>query len=501
MPPLRAKIVMEKLNGLTAAMYLRKSRAEDGLPTEEILRRHRETLTEYAEDTGIRIVETFPEVRSGESLYSRPEMLRLLEAIEAHRFEAVLCMDLDRLSRGGTRDRGLIWETFKDAGTLIVTPSKVYDLSTESDEMLVEFGGLVASMELRQIKKRLTRGKIRAVKEGCSVTNPPYGYRRVMVDRKSTLEPYEPEAKFVRLMFEWYSTGVGCTVIAQRLNSMGAHPHRASEFKRVSVVKMIRNPVYVGKIEYGKTKWKRKESGYTITPIPKEDWIQVDGIHPPIIDADLFRRCQEILAGRYKPPTNDGSVKSPLVGILYCEKCGGHMQRAPRRGVDYVRCLKVGCSPGARQDYVEKVVLIGLKDILAGIELNKSENQAEGIEAELTSIETAIKDTESKKALLYDLLEDGTYSRQEFTSRMGRIRDRLAILERDRAATADRLEAAKATDKAAQAQKIRTALDAYPTATPAQRNAILREVVEKIYFRKEQGAEPDQFELRIVPKF
>lgn len=155
-----------ELQGIEAAMYLRKSRAEDGQDTDAILRRHRETLTEYASRTGLRVMETFQEVKSGESLYARPEMLRLLEEVEAGRFGAVLCMDIDRLSRGGTRDRGLIWETFKDAGTLIVTPSKVYDLSTESDEIMTEFYGLFASMELRQIKKRLARGRERV--ERCS---------------------------------------------------------------------------------------------------------------------------------------------------------------------------------------------------------------------------------------------------------------------------------------------------------------------------------------------
>lgn len=492
----------KKLTGLNAAMYLRKSRAEDGMDTDEILRRHRETLTEYAAVNGIHVSETFPEVRSGESLYTRPEMLRLLEAVESGQFEAVLCMDLDRLSRGGTRDRGLIWETLKEAGTLIVTPSKTYDLSEESDEMLVEFGGLIASMELKQIKKRLRRGKERALREGSHIAHPPYGYRRTTVDRRPTLEIYEPEARFVRMIFDWYGQGIGCTVIAQRLNDLGARPHRASVFTRVTILKMIKNPVYIGKVVWNQTHWKRKTGKIEVTPVPPEEWIQADGVHPAIVSADLFQRCQDILAGRYKPPTFDGSVKSPLVGLLYCGKCGGHMQRQPRRGVDYVRCLKNGCCAGSRQDFVENAVLIGLENILEELKPpEQTVNHAETIEQELNEIVAAIQQIESKKALLYDLLEDGTYTRQDFTSRMERIRDRLSALERDRTETLARLEAARKADKDAQSRRIQSALEEYPQADPARKNAILRQVVEKIVYRKEKGAKPAEFSLKIIPKF
>ena len=120
--------------GMEAAMYLRKSRAEDGLDTAEILSKHQTALTNYAREHDIHIIETYPEVVSGESLYARPQMLRLLEDVEQKRYQCVLCMDLDRLSRGRMRDQGIILDTFKDSGTLIVTPEKVYDLEVEIDE-------------------------------------------------------------------------------------------------------------------------------------------------------------------------------------------------------------------------------------------------------------------------------------------------------------------------------------------------------------------------------
>ena len=47
----------------------------------------------------------------------------------------MLCMDMDRLSRGSMREQGMVLDAFKASGTLIVTPEKVYDLSGEADEI------------------------------------------------------------------------------------------------------------------------------------------------------------------------------------------------------------------------------------------------------------------------------------------------------------------------------------------------------------------------------
>ena len=96
------------------AMYLRKSRAEEGAGSwEETLSKHREALSALARRMKLTIGGCYEEVLSGESLLGRPEMLRLLQDVEAGKYDAVLCMDIDRLGRGGMKDQGIILETFK----------------------------------------------------------------------------------------------------------------------------------------------------------------------------------------------------------------------------------------------------------------------------------------------------------------------------------------------------------------------------------------------------
>lgn len=488
------------LKGMTAAMYLRKSRAEDGLDTAEILRRHRETLTEYAAREGVRVTETFQEVKSGESLYARPEMMRLLEAVEAGRFQAVLCMDIDRLSRGETRERGLIWSAFKASGTLIATPAKVYDLSEESDELMTELRGLFAHYELTKIKERTRRGMIRAAKEGCHLSYAPYGYRRKTVEKRRTLEIYEPEAQFVRLAFDLYAAGKGCDAIATRLNELGARPRRADAFTRTTILKMIKNPVYAGKIVYNREQWTRKDGKIGVRIRPESEWVVSDGLHKPIVDAETFAGCQDILRSRWRQPYFDGGIKSPLAGLVRCRRCGKLMYRIQADGIQRLHCLTRGCSASSRFDLVESRVIGTLREMLLAREIAPdapSEAAKAAAESRLAEIEKAIGAETRKRKRIYDAYENGAYDVDEYRGRMGEAKARLSALERQQDEARAELERLSNADGRRQAAALRTLLEAYQAADGAGRNALLKAVVDVIMYEKPKGAEPDGFDIEI----
>ena len=74
-------------------------------------------------------------------------MLRLLDDISQKRYDAVLCMDIDRLGRGDMASQGMILDTLRTAECLIVTPRRVYDLNNEMDETYSEFEAFMARQE------------------------------------------------------------------------------------------------------------------------------------------------------------------------------------------------------------------------------------------------------------------------------------------------------------------------------------------------------------------
>ena len=97
-------------------LYLRKSRKdrERELQTGDFdtLGRHRQTLLALARERGYHIAAIFEEVVTGDTILERPEMQKLLAAVETGQYAGVLVMEVPRLARGNTKDQGIVAETF-----------------------------------------------------------------------------------------------------------------------------------------------------------------------------------------------------------------------------------------------------------------------------------------------------------------------------------------------------------------------------------------------------
>ena len=489
---------------MDAAEYLRKSRMEEGMDTEEVLARHRAALAEYAAAHDVHIIETYYEVKSGESLYARPEMLRLLEDVESGKYDAVLCMDLDRLSRGRMKDQGIILDAFRESGTLIITPEKTYNLSDEIDDELAEFKTFMSRREYKIINKRLRRGLMQSINDGWYVANAPYGYRKVVVDRRPTLEINEDEAKFVRMMYDMYINGSGCTKIARYVNALGAHPHRSAAFNRSSVAMILRNPTYAGKIVWNqKSHIKKGAKGnpkHITVYNPREKWLITEGRHPAIIDPEVYNKVQEILAGRYIPNKSDGTIKSPLAGLVKCSVCGRNMQRMEmHKKVAYLLCNTPGCCASAKFEYVEDRVLRHLKQVLAELTVDKP-SQYTGrhdrtLQADLDVIRKEQAAAQTQKNKLYELLETGVYDLDTFRERMDAVKNKIASLEGKEKMALRAIDDAQHADPAALAAKIQVLLDAYDASDGAAKNAMLKSIINVIWYTKEKKTKPRDFSL------
>lgn len=487
---------------MDAAQYLRKSRMEEGMDTQEVLAKHRKALAEFAASHDIHIIETYYEVVSGESLYARPEMLRLLEDVEEGQYDAVLVMDLDRLSRGRMKDQGIILDAFRESGTLIVTPEKTYDLADDLDDELAEFKTFMSRREYKIINKRLRRGLKQTIRDGCYVANAPYGYRKVTVDRKPTLEIYEPEAKFVRMMFQLYLQGYGCVSIARHVNALGAKPHRSAEFTRNSVAHILRNPTFAGKIVWDQKthirKGARGNPKHVTIYNPREKWTIVDGLHPAIVSQETYDQVQAIMAGRYIPSRRDGTVRSSLAGLVKCANCGQNMQRLTMKGTPYLLCTRPGCCAATKYDMVEARVLAYLEESLARLEVEHKAGLKRDTSVADTALEAVRKElaaAQRQKSRLYELLELEEYDLPTFRERMAAVKDKIAALERRQREAQQAADAARTADPAALAIKIQAVLDAYDAADAAGRNAMLKGVIDSITYQKAKKAKQTEFQL------
>ena len=488
------------------AEYLRKSRAEENMDTEQVLARHHETLTEYvAARPELEIAATYKEVKSGESLYARSEMLRLLEDVEAGKYDGVLCMDLDRLSRGRMSDQGIILDTMKWSGTKIYTPDKIYDLNNDMDDQMAEFKTFLSRQEWRLIRNRMQRGLQRSIAEGCYVANAPYGYRKVYIDRKPTLEIVEEEAAFVRQIYALYQSGVGCITIARTINAQGAKPRRSDAFNRSTVAAIIRNPTYTGKIVWNQKKHIRKgmqgnEKHITVYQ-PRDQWLITEGLHPAIIDQETYDRCQQIMTERYIPPSNNGTIKSALAGLVRCAKCGRRMQKmGDNKGVAYLLCNTPGCCAGAKYTYVEESVLDHLRRELDRLRMEGKGHPTPAAgreEALLSGAKEELATANAAKTRLYEFLESGLYDAETFRTRMTAVNEKIKAIQEKITALEEELANAKAADPEAMIRKITSVLRAYDAADPAGRNTLLKSVITVIYYTKEKKTAQRDFSLDV----
>ncbi len=492
-----------------SAIYLRKSRAEEHMSLEEILSRHLSDLKEYAEKYGFLVDEAdiYKEVVSGESLFSRPEMLRLMEAVSSGKYEAVLCMDMQRLGRGGMYDQGFILDTFKASETLIVTPERIYDLTKEMDEEAAEMQTFLSRSEYRMITKRLRRGTLHSVKNGAYMSNAPFGYRKVRVNKIPTLEIIPEEAECVRQIYQLYADGNGCTKIEQAINAMGFHGRRGSRFNRNTIRTILDNPVYIGKIRWDQTSTvkvgigadRRKKVIYN----PADKVRIIDGRHPAIIDQTLWDTVQARRKSRYFYVDNK-HVASPLAGLVHCSKCGRLMNmQGKNKGVPYLLCPTKGCSAGAKFEFVEQSLLQQLEEIARQLEVEVARSavpDVSNLETTRAKMQSHLVKLEDRRNRLYSLLEDGTYTRALFSERMQLLAQEEASLKNTLSALNDEIRLALSRNQEKQLARLHTVLGSYQSSSLAVRKDLLQSIISDIQYTKEKKTKPADFSLSIKLK-
>lgn len=494
---------------MNTVIYLRKSRADsDAESIEDTLRKHKEILLDFASrQPDMTVTHIYEDVVSGDKLYSRPQMLRLLSDAESEAFDSVLCMDIDRLGRGAASEQGLILETFKNNGIKIITPRQVFDLNNDLDEDYAEYKSFFARQELKMIKRRMRNGTLKSINDGCYLWVAPYGYRNTTVNKRCTLEIFEEEAKFVRMAFDLYVNGdMGAQNIAYTLNSLGARPHRSDHFNRTSVVAMLRNKTYIGKIVYNRKSTVKKgaqgnEKQITVYHSPDE-WTVVDGLHPPIIDEETFNRAGEILSSRYHKPYNDGSVINPLAGLLTCRKCGYGMQRRPfnnkKNKTVHLLCQTKGCCKSSRLDYVEGAIIDSIGKKLEELKALRAEKKKSvDYSAAITELERERQQLRNQKSRLHDLLEQGVYDIDTFTERSQNIAGRLEALEKEYAGLVQKQKKSSQANLEEVIQRFENVLKLYNSSSPAQKNRLLKTVIKSGTYYKAKDWSPKQFALQL----
>lgn len=330
--------------------YGRKSRFDDPLlSVEEVLDKHNKILDEYAEKhLGGPIPEenVYMEVGSGESLKDRPEITRLLKDIEDPEVQAIMVVDVQRLSRGDLEDAGRLIRLLRYTNTYVITPMKIYDLRDEYDRDAFERELKRGNEYLEYFKKIQARGRLASVKEGNYIGSvAPYGFERttIEVDKKicHTLKEKKEEADVVRMVFDWYcNEDIGVTAICRRLEELGIKTKTGGKYWHTyQIFAMLENVHYIGCVRWNWRKTIKIIEDQEIRKLrPKakvDEYLIFEGKHDGIISEELFNKAREIRGKRHRTKQNL-TLKNPFSGIMYCS-CGSKMgyNTYRKNGVEY----------------------------------------------------------------------------------------------------------------------------------------------------------------------
>lgn len=497
------------------AMYLRKSRADlelEAIDKMDTLARHEAILRELARRKGLQIGGVYKEIVSGENIASRPEMKRLLADVHKSLYRGVLVVEVERLARGDTKDQGTVAEAFKYTNTLIITPAKVYDPNNQFDEEYFEFGLFMSRREYKTIQRRLNQGKLQAIREGNFLAcNRPYGYNIVRADKKTrTLVINLEEARVVKLIFDWRVNEQATPgIIASRLTDMGVPTYTGkNEWNRGTVVNILQNPVYAGKIRWNDRKEvKRFEGGELKRSRPRRsqnpnDVILVDGKHPAIVSLDDWQAANKDF--RADKTKHRAYLVNAFAGLLVCAKCG---KTFVYHSHAYVRNTQPRLAHAeSKLCTVKSVIYTDLHAaVVRALQIHKHDFEVKLRSTDersilarhngmIEAVSREIENLKRQRVRLFDLFEREVYAEDDFV-------ERKALLDKRKKAAEKQLLKLEATrpepvDYEDKIIKLSDAIDALQdgSATPDEQNRYLKAIIESIEFSREDN---DHFTLDV----
>ena len=289
----------------------------------------------FAEYNDYEIVGEYEDAgKSGKSIEGRAEFNRMLEDIKSGKdgVSFVLVFKLSRFGRNAADVLSTL-QVMQDFGVNLVCVEDGIDSSKDAGKLMISVLSAVAEIERENIRVQTMEGRIQKAREGkWNGGFAPYGYQL----ENGQLIINEEEAKAIRIIFDQYvHTTTGANGLAKYLANHGIYKIQRQNgksplFNAALIRKIIKNPVYCGKIAYGRRKTEKvhgTRNEYKL--VEQDDYLLVDGLHEAIIPEDLWHEAQVkalAQAKKYERIDRGNETKIHLLsGIVKCPICGAGM--------------------------------------------------------------------------------------------------------------------------------------------------------------------------------
>ena len=247
------------------------------------------------------------------------------------------------------------------------------DSSKDAGKLMISVPSAVAEIEREKIRVQTMEGRMQKAMEGkWNGGFAPYGYS--LIDGK--LEVNEEEAVAIRMIFDQYvNTDLGANGIEKYLENHGIHKIARQNgknplFDAALIRRIIQNPVYSGKISYGRRRTEKVHGTRNeYRQVKKDDYLLVDGLHEALVSEEVWEQAQVKVAAqakKYEKVNRDKREKIHLLsGILKCPVCGAGMYgnksiKKRKDGSNYKDFYYYGCkhrnmTRGHKCDYKKQV--------------------------------------------------------------------------------------------------------------------------------------------------
>lgn len=380
----------------------------------------RSSLKRFADREEMTVVDIYEDAgKSGKSIEGRPAFKKMLSDIEnGLQIDYILVYKLSRFGRNAADILNSL-EFIQSYGINLICIEEGIDSSQASGKLLISVLSAVAEIERENIIEQTMNGrKEKARQGGWNGGFAPYGY--YLKDKNLFIQ--EEEAEVIRIIYDKFAnTEMGYGGVAQYLNLQGIKKiqrqnGKLSEWSGHLVRQILDNPVYCGKIAFGRrAKEKVKGTKNQYRQAWQEEYIVADGKHEAIISEELWNKVREkrIETG-IKQPSKVGKDRSHLLtGLLRCPVCGGPMytnkhawtnKDGTYKEVYYYVCSRNRMVRGKSCTYkamlkkteIEPLVIASIKELISNKTFAKEVKSRIGTQIDTTTIDREIKNYESK---------------------------------------------------------------------------------------------------------
>lgn len=257
-----------------------------------------ERIKQYAKAYDIEIVDVYKDAgKSGTSIIGRNNFITMLDDIkeEKDNVDCVLVFKLSRFGRNAADTLNSL-QVMEEHGVYLVSVDDGLDSSKDAGKLVITILSAVAEMERENIIAQTMEGRKQKAREGkWNGGFAPIGYK--LQDGELIIN--EDEAKAIKMIFDLYTNSdMGANGVAKYLASLDIRkPIRQNGkslyFSASLIRQILDNPVYNGKIAYGRRKTKKDKITGKISQEKADNYIISKGIHEAIIDDELWQLTQK----------------------------------------------------------------------------------------------------------------------------------------------------------------------------------------------------------------